>query len=111
MHKMHHRIENDNLPRREDCPYILDKYLALRIEMSFAETGDWVMKFDEEAAASGLLPKNVRFLGKSPTPFNEPSTGLYEFEVVKGNAAYREGERFYLTPAQAQRAYQIALLA
>ena len=31
--------------------------------------------------------------------------GMYEFEVVTGNAAYREGERFYLTPAQAQRVY------
>jgi hypothetical protein len=30
---------------------------------------------------------------------------VYEFEVVTGNAAWREGERFYLTPAQAERAY------
>lgn len=36
---------------------------------------------------------------------------MYEFEVVSGNAAYREGERFYLTPAQAQRAYPAAWLS
>ncbi len=30
---------------------------------------------------------------------------MVEFEVVTGNAAYREGERFYLTPAQAKVAY------
>jgi hypothetical protein len=35
----------------------------------------------------------------------QPSNGMYEFEVVTGNAAYREGERFYLTAAQAERVY------
>ena len=28
-----------------------------------------------------------------------------EFEVVVGNASYREGEHFYLTAEQARRAY------
>jgi hypothetical protein len=30
---------------------------------------------------------------------------MYEFEVIAENAAYRKGERFYLTPSQAKRAY------
>jgi hypothetical protein len=30
---------------------------------------------------------------------------MYEFEVIAENAAYKRGERFYLTPAQAKRAY------
>jgi hypothetical protein len=50
----------------------------------------------ERKADSIGLPKHVRFLGAGR---------LYEFEVVAGNASYREGERFYLTPAQARRAY------
>jgi hypothetical protein len=34
-----------------------------------------------------------------------PATEMYEFEVIAENAAYRKGERFYLTPSQAKRAY------
>ncbi len=59
-------------------------------------------------ASLSRLPQNVRFLGEVPTEIDyapQPPHGMYEFEVVTGNAAYREGERFYLTPAQAQRAY------
>jgi len=32
---------------------------------------------------------------------------MYEFEVVTGNASYREGERFYLTHGEAQRVYRV----
>jgi hypothetical protein len=62
-------------------------------------------------ASLGLLPRSVRFLGASPAGDDgEAACGLYEFEVVSGNAAYREGERFYLTPTQAQKAYPAASL-
>lgn len=64
-------------------------------------------------AFSSRLPRSVRFLGASSQqaaarPQAGLQSGLYEFEVVSGNAAYREGERFYLTPTQAQRAYPMA---
>ncbi len=62
-------------------------------------------------AFSSRLPRSVRFLGASSQQMNaavRPQAGFYEFEVVSGNAAYREGERFYLTPAQARRAYPTA---
>lgn len=66
----------------------------------------------EHAAFLGQLPKNVRLVG-GPDMIGGPDMGLapqdpdklYEFEVLTGNACYREGERFYLTPAQARRAY------
>jgi hypothetical protein len=45
------------------------------------------------------LPKNVRRVGAAFQP------NLVEFEVVVGNASYREGEHFYLTAEQARRAY------
>jgi hypothetical protein len=73
-----------------------------------AEIG--IGEFAGQGASSSLLPKNVRFLGEAPTvteDVSRPSTGMCEFEVVTGNAAYREGERFYLTPAQARRAYHL----
>jgi len=59
---------------------------------------------DEEAldAALRLLPRSVRFLGQTPARID---AGLCEFEVVSGNAAYKQGEHFYLTQAQARRAY------
>lgn len=60
----------------------------------------------EHAAFLGQLPKNVRLVGGpdiSLAPQDQEK--LYEFEVLTGNACYREGERFYLTPAQARRAY------
>ncbi len=47
----------------------------------------------------GRLPKNVRRIGVART------ASLVEFEVVVGNASYREGEHFYLTAEQARRAY------
>ena len=66
---------------------------------------------------SSRLPRSVRFLGASSQQTSAAArpqagfqAGFYEFEVVSGNAAYREGERFYLTPAQARRAYPMASL-
>lgn len=67
-----------------------------------------LLKGDGELDAfSTRLPRSVRLVGPSLQQVTAPppQAGLYEFEVVSGNAAYREGERFYLTPAQAQRAY------
>jgi hypothetical protein len=65
-------------------------------------------KDDEVRGADfGLLPRSVRFVGANG---GASVGGLCEFEVVSGNAAYREGERFYLTPAKAQKAYPTALL-
>jgi hypothetical protein len=72
-----------------------------------ASAGNWIADISGRGATLGRLPKNVRFLGATQTQIDQPSTGMYEFEVVTGNAAYREGERFYLTPAQARRAYHI----
>lgn len=49
-------------------------------------------------------------LGKQPAErsgASERGGAIYEFEVVTGNAAYRAGERFFLTAGQAQRAYRI----
>jgi hypothetical protein len=71
-----------------------------------------VREFKEQGAPLNHLPKSVRFLGEAPTETDcmpNSSAGMYEFEVVTGNAAYREGERFYLTPAQAQRVYLLVL--
>ncbi len=51
-------------------------------------------------AAARLLPRNVRFLGA-----RGEAGATCEFEVVTGNAAYQKGEHFYLTIAQARRAY------
>jgi hypothetical protein len=77
--------------------------------MAFDEGAkNWVPEFREQDASLSRLPKNVRFLGEALTEvdcMSQSSTGMYEFEVVRGNAAYKEGERFYLTPAQAQRVY------
>jgi hypothetical protein len=71
---------------------------------------NWVRDFREQGAPLSHLPKSVRFLGEVParTACREDQVAaMYEFEVVTGNAAYREGERFYLTPAQAQRVYLV----
>jgi hypothetical protein len=53
------------------------------------------------------LPRQVRFHARDALSGGllPPGAEVYEFEVVTGNAAWREGERFYLTPAQAERAY------
>ena len=82
------------------------------------DAGNWVRDFKDQSAALSLLPKNVRFLGETPRQSDRLLQsldglldGLYEFEVVTGNAAYKEGERFYLTAAQAKRAYFAMLCA
>ncbi len=65
--------------------------------------GNCAPEFFERSANSVGLPKMVCFLGQETS--HSPSFGVFEFEVVTGNASYREGERFFLTPAQAERAY------
>jgi hypothetical protein len=54
------------------------------------------------------LPRSVLLRG-APSARGDstrrPASDLYEFEVIAENAAYRKGERFYLTPSQAERAY------
>ncbi len=55
--------------------------------------------YQRRPGASGL-PKCVFSHGRKAS-----GGDLYEFEVIAGNAAYSEGERFYLTPAQARSAY------
>jgi hypothetical protein len=52
-----------------------------------------------QGGAFGRLPKNVRRVGVALQP------NFVEFEVVVGNASYREGEHFYLSAEQARRAY------
>jgi hypothetical protein len=52
-------------------------------------------------AARRLLPKSVRRVEREAAF----ESGLCEFEVVTGNAAYKTGEHFYLTRAQADQAY------
>jgi len=76
------------------------------------DRGAGALEFSERGAPLCRLPKSVRMLGKQPAePGRAPERGaaMYEFEVVTGNAAYRAGERFYLTAAQARRAYRIDL--
>jgi hypothetical protein len=76
--------------------------------------GAWEIK--EDGSSLRRLPKSVRFLGElrpdadrsAEFSGGEFSAGMYEFEVVKGNAAYRAGERFYLTPGEAHRIYRAA---
>jgi hypothetical protein len=60
----------------------------------------------DDGAGFALLPRCVRLLA-APAE----ARAFCEFEVVSGNAAYREGERFYLTQAKARRAYPAAALA
>jgi hypothetical protein len=86
-----------------------ENILSMGIGMSVEQrAANWIANFSESGAPLGHLPKNVRFLGQAPTQADPSSVGMYEFEVVTGNAAYREGERFYLTPSQAQRVYFVA---
>ncbi len=70
--------------------------------------GNGVLELSKQGARWGHLPKSVR-LRSNPSAQNniarQPAIGMFEFEVVAENAAYRKGERFYLTPAQAESAY------
>jgi hypothetical protein len=72
----------------------------MQIELAIAD-------FKQLGGLLSRLPKHVRLVkGASGQGADPPDPNdLYEFEVVTGNASYMEGERFYLTPAQAQRAY------
>jgi len=60
----------------------------------------------DDGAGFALLPRCVRLLASQEACVRT----FCEFEVVSGNAAYREGERFYLTRAKARRAYPSAPL-
>jgi hypothetical protein len=65
-----------------------------------------VADFGQLGALLSQLPKNIRLIGEPSQAVGlESAEMLYEFEVVTGNASYKEGERFYLTPAQARRVY------
>jgi hypothetical protein len=64
-----------------------------------------ILNFAEQGDHFRRLPKHVRLLGGTARGAARTPSDMYEFEVVTGNAAYAEGERFYLTPAQAERAY------
>jgi hypothetical protein len=57
-------------------------------------------KREGETRALRMLPREARLL-RAPLD----GEGMCEFEVTAGNAAWREGEHFYLTPAQARTAY------
>ncbi len=61
---------------------------------------------DVDGSARRLLPRSVRMVSKDADAPPSPAA-MFEFEVVAGNAAYREGERFFLTQAQAQRVYRM----
>jgi len=70
--------------------------------------GNDVLELSKQGVRWGHLPKSV-CLRNTPAAQNNitrrPAIGMYEFEVVTENAAYKKGERFYLTPAQAESAY------
>lgn len=75
--------------------------------MSYADGGE--IAFLEEGAreaALRLLPKSVRLVERKARSAAASDAGLCEFEVVTGNAAYKKGEHFYLTQAQADEAYR-----
>ncbi|HMK88384.1 MAG TPA: hypothetical protein VK446_01940 [Methylocystis sp.] len=72
--------------------------------MSPAEGAEISILRRDAAATQRLLPKRARRLGREP----DTDADLCEFEVVAGNAAYQQGERFYLTRAQARNAYGTA---
>ncbi len=75
------------------------------------DRGAGALEFSEPGASLSRLPKSVRLLGKQQThgapELSAAMAAMYEFEVLTGNAAYRAGERFYLTAGQARRAYRI----
>lgn len=60
----------------------------------------------EHDATFRLLPKSVRFVGPLSS-LDAPASpeDLCEFEVLTGNAAYKQGEHFYLRRSRARRAY------
>jgi hypothetical protein len=60
---------------------------------------------DAEQGALALLPKSVRLLRDGLGQGAQGLDACCEFEVVSGNAAYQKGERFFLSPEKARRAY------
>ncbi|HUI22557.1 MAG TPA: hypothetical protein VLZ74_16140 [Methylocella sp.] len=75
------------------------------------DAGVLVRKGRAGGVSLSWLPKQVRLIREVPAKAGNTGqllTGMYEFEVAMGNAAYQEGERFYLTRAQAQQAYLFA---
>jgi hypothetical protein len=97
MHKMHDGIGNDNWICAAGLCFDPFGRGAMEATMTIDQGAG---NFWERSAHSLGLPKKVRLRGSAT-----PSAPVYEFEVIAGNASYREGERFYLTPAQAERAY------
>jgi hypothetical protein len=97
MQKMHHGIGKDNWtePHSRDISEGEDMEAAM-------DAREILLKADGARGDLGLLPRSVRVLAGATEALGD---GLVEFEVVSGNAAYREGERFFLTPAKARRAY------
>jgi hypothetical protein len=99
MHKMHDGIESDNLFFL-DVGGLMRKLRQPRRNMTQQQTARLsVPNPPAQGGVLGRLPKNVRRVGAALQP------NLVEFEVVVGNASYREGEHFYLTAEQARRAY------
>src|SRR5450631_4747833 len=110
MHKMHHIIGNENWILQVGGIYMHETNLSTVATMGMEQGA--VREFKEQGVSLSHLPKSVRFLGEVPAKTDcipQHSAGMYQFEVVTGNAAYREGERFYLTPVQAQRVYLLVL--
>jgi hypothetical protein len=77
-------------------------------EESVMNSANGVLELSENCVNSNHLPRSVLLRG-APSARDDkarrPATDMYEFEVIAENAAYRKGERFYLTPSQAKRAY------
>lgn len=106
MHKMHHRMQNDNWIKGADANKIFRIRLKAEAVLTIEEGAQTrIFEFNERHMHLNRLPKNVRLLGGTSAREAQTTAGMYEFEVVTGNAAYKEGERFYLTQAQAENAY------
>jgi hypothetical protein len=81
---------------------------AQRNEEAAMNSANGVLELSENCVNSNHLPRSVVLRGAPSARDDDarrPATEMYEFEVIAENAAYRKGERFYLTPSQAKRAY------
>jgi len=97
---MHHVIANDNWIDPQD------RAISITVTQGIRTVMEPLTIFEkDDGAGFALLPRSVRLLA-APAE----ACAFCEFEVVSGNAAYREGERFYLTQAKARRAYPAATL-
>jgi hypothetical protein len=82
--------------------------LTQRNEEAAMNGANGVLELSEHCVNSNHLPRSVLLRGApSARDTGAPrlAADMYEFEVIAENAAYRKGERFYLTPSQAERAY------